>query len=45
MKLSRSNFAAVKIGKGILVSGGNSKEQGVTNSCEYYINDTWNDYP
>jgi hypothetical protein len=45
MKLSRSNFAAVKLGKGILISGGNNKEQGVTNSCEYYINDAWNEYP
>ena len=45
MKLSRANFAAVKLGKGILVSGGNNQEQGVTNSCEYYINDAWTEYP
>lgn len=45
MKLSRANFAAIKLGKGILVGGGNNSDQGVTSSCEYYINDSWNDYP
>ncbi len=45
LKLSRANFAAVKLGKGILVSGGNNQEQGVTNNCEYYINDAWTEYP
>ena len=45
LKLSRSNFAAITFGKGILVSGGNNQEQGVTNSCEYYIADAWTDFP
>jgi hypothetical protein len=45
MKLSRANFAAVKLGKGILVSGGNNKELGTNNSCEYFINEVWSEYP
>jgi len=34
MAVSRANFAALKIGERILVSGGINKEIGVTNSCE-----------
>ena len=45
MALSRANFAAIKINKGFLVCGGNNKQVGVTNSCEYFINDAWVPYP
>jgi len=45
MALSRANFAAVKIGQAILVSGGNNKDLGVTSSCEYLLSDKWVPYP
>jgi hypothetical protein len=45
MVISRANFAALKFGKGILVSGGNNKDEGVIGNCEYFISEEWKAFP